>query len=216
MQAGWSECAYVAVVRTISTLPLQSSSIPERHLSVSGTIDAAKKRARTSFTKDKRPARTRAFKKTSHIVPDGPACRIYGSMEAKKVTGNLHITTLGHGYFSWEHTEHKLMNLSHVIHEFSFGPYFPEIAQPLDSSVEVSSERRWQGVTWWPGCRTDAPSRLQTLPSFSTLSPLFPQHSSTDGVASCTRISTVSTTTHAPSSMAKASRASFSSTTLSR
>jgi hypothetical protein len=62
-------------------------------------------------------------------------------MEAKKVTGNLHITTLGHGYWSWEHTDHALMNLSHVIHEFSFGPYFPEIAQPLDSSVEVSNER---------------------------------------------------------------------------
>lgn len=33
------------------------------------------------------------------------------------------------------------MNLSHVVHEFSFGPYFPAIAQPLDSSVEVTNER---------------------------------------------------------------------------
>lgn len=30
------------------------------------------------------------------------------------------------------------MNLSHVVHEFSFGPYFPAIAQPLDSSVEIT------------------------------------------------------------------------------
>ncbi|GEM12755.1 endoplasmic reticulum-Golgi intermediate compartment protein 3 [Rhodotorula toruloides] len=64
---------------------------------------------------------------------------IYGSMEVKKVTGNLHITTLGHGYLSWEHTDHALMNLSHVIHEFSFGPYFPRIVQPLDNSVEITS-----------------------------------------------------------------------------
>lgn len=28
-----------------------------------------------------------------------------------------------------------VMNLSHVIHEFSFGPYFPKIIQPLDNSV---------------------------------------------------------------------------------
>jgi hypothetical protein len=118
-----------------------NSSIPERDVSVAKTIDASKKKQRTTFAKDGRPKRKRAFKKTSHIVPDGPACRIYGSMEAKKVTGNLHITTLGHGYWSWEHTDHALMNLSHVIHEFSFGPYFPEIAQPLDSSVEVSNER---------------------------------------------------------------------------
>ncbi|CDW96686.1 hypothetical protein [Sporisorium scitamineum] len=61
-------------------------------------------------------------------------------MEVKRVTGNLHITTLGHGYLSMEHTDHKLMNLSHVIHEFSFGPYFPEISQPLDSSVETTDK----------------------------------------------------------------------------
>jgi hypothetical protein len=33
------------------------------------------------------------------------------------------------------------MNLSHVITEFSFGPYFPEIAQPLDYSFEIAKER---------------------------------------------------------------------------
>lgn len=50
---------------------------------------------------------SKRFKKTAHVVKDGPACRIYGSMLVKKVTGNLHITTLGHGYWSWEHTDHK-------------------------------------------------------------------------------------------------------------
>ncbi|KAK4055067.1 hypothetical protein OIO90_003408 [Microbotryomycetes sp. JL221] len=80
----------------------------------------------------------RVFPATSNIIENGPACRIYGSMAVKKVTGNLHITTLGHGYLSWEHTDHKLMNLSHVIHEFSFGPYFPRIAQPLDNSAETT------------------------------------------------------------------------------
>ncbi|SGZ31393.1 BQ5605_C044g12165 [Microbotryum silenes-dioicae] len=98
-----------------------------------------------------------------HIVEDGPACRIWGHVTVKKVTGNLHITTLGHGYLSWEHTDHActfdvdckrqmkpsralklgwlfaVMNLSHVIHEFSFGPFFPQIAQPLDNSVETTN-----------------------------------------------------------------------------
>jgi hypothetical protein len=35
--------------------------------------------------------RSNSFKKTRNVVPDGPACRIYGSMNVKKVTGNLHV-----------------------------------------------------------------------------------------------------------------------------
>ena len=34
------------------------------------------------------------------------------------------------------------MNLSHVITEFSFGPYFPDIAQPLDNSFELTHDRK--------------------------------------------------------------------------
>lgn len=36
----------------------------------------------------------------------------------------------------------KVMNLTHVIHEFSFGPFFPAISQPLDMSLETTEERR--------------------------------------------------------------------------
>lgn len=32
------------------------------------------------------------------------------------------------------------MNMSHVITEFSFGPYFPEIVQPLDNSFELTHD----------------------------------------------------------------------------
>jgi hypothetical protein len=32
------------------------------------------------------------------------------------------------------------MNMSHVITEFSFGKYFPEITQPLDNSFEVTHD----------------------------------------------------------------------------
>ncbi|CAD6576439.1 MAG: hypothetical protein TREMPRED_001679 [Tremellales sp. Tagirdzhanova-0007] len=67
-------------------------------------------------------------------------CRIYGSVDVKKVTANLHVTTLGHGYMSFEHTDHHLMNLSHIVHEFSFGPFFPAISQPLDLSLETTEQ----------------------------------------------------------------------------
>lgn len=32
------------------------------------------------------------------------------------------------------------MNLSHIINEFSFGPYFPDITQPLDYSYEIAEQ----------------------------------------------------------------------------
>lgn len=116
-------------------------AIPVQEVSVQKTINQARKKPLyRKKPKNRKFSRQVAFQKTAHIVPDGPACRIYGSMEVKRVTGNLHITTLGHGYLSFEHTDHKLMNLSHVIHEFSFGPYFPEISQPLDSSVETTDK----------------------------------------------------------------------------
>ncbi|WVF71351.1 hypothetical protein IAT40_006155 [Kwoniella sp. CBS 6097] len=60
--------------------------------------------------------------------------------KSKKVTANLHVTTLGHGYMSFEHTDHNLMNLSHIVHEFSFGPFFPAISQPLDKSFEIAKD----------------------------------------------------------------------------
>ncbi|KAJ7816527.1 DUF1692-domain-containing protein [Mycena olivaceomarginata] len=72
--------------------------------------------------------------------PDARGCRVSGQVEVKKVTANLHITTLGHGYASHEHVDHSLMNLSHVITEFSFGPYFPDITQPLDNSLEITHD----------------------------------------------------------------------------
>lgn len=40
---------------------------------------------------DAKGGRKGKFRKTRTKVPDGPACRIYGAMDVKKVTGNLHI-----------------------------------------------------------------------------------------------------------------------------
>ncbi|KAI5985364.1 hypothetical protein EDD15DRAFT_2476521 [Pisolithus albus] len=59
-----------------------------------------------------------AFRPTYNHRRDGGSCRIYGSLSIKKVTANLHITTLGHGYASSTHVEHDKMNLTHAITEF--------------------------------------------------------------------------------------------------
>ncbi|KAK0494107.1 endoplasmic reticulum vesicle transporter-domain-containing protein [Armillaria luteobubalina] len=87
-----------------------------------------------------RRSSTNLFKPTYNYEAHGSACRVWGTLEVKRVTANLHITTLGHGYASHEHVDHKLMNLSHVISEFSFGPHFPDMTQPLDYSFEVTHD----------------------------------------------------------------------------
>ena len=33
------------------------------------------------------------------------------------------------------------MNLSHVITDFSFGPYFPQMTQPLTNTLEIAQDR---------------------------------------------------------------------------
>lgn len=53
------------------------------------------------------------FKPTYNHKADASACRVYGSVKVKKITGNLHITTAGHGYGGYEHVDHSSMsNLS--------------------------------------------------------------------------------------------------------
>ncbi|KIK60149.1 hypothetical protein GYMLUDRAFT_244581 [Collybiopsis luxurians FD-317 M1] len=52
------------------------------------------------------------------------ACRVYGTIEVKKL---MYVFC-------------QVMNLSHVITEFSFGPHFPDIVQPLDYSFELAKD----------------------------------------------------------------------------
>lgn len=40
----------------------------------------------------------------------------------------------------WGYERTAEMNLSHVFHDLSFGPYFPNIAQPLESIQEVTEQ----------------------------------------------------------------------------
>lgn len=69
-----------------------------------------------------------------------PACRVYGSINVKKVTGNLHISTFVPSFISGAAHHDLGINMSHIIHEFSFGDYFPDIAEPLDSSMELTDD----------------------------------------------------------------------------
>ncbi|KIJ52477.1 hypothetical protein M422DRAFT_26067 [Sphaerobolus stellatus SS14] len=117
----------------------QATKFQEHTAMLSARRAIAESRESRGFFSFWRPS-TPQFRPTANYQPDGSACRIYGSLDVKKVTANLHITALGHGYASYEHTDHNMINMSHVINEFSFGPYFPDITQPLDYSFEIADD----------------------------------------------------------------------------
>ncbi|KXX74176.1 Endoplasmic reticulum-Golgi intermediate compartment protein 2 [Madurella mycetomatis] len=67
------------------------------------------------------------------------SCRIYGSLELNKVQGDFHITARGHGYMgAGDHLDHNAFNFSHIISEFSFGPFLPSLVNPLDQTVNLA------------------------------------------------------------------------------
>lgn len=131
---------------------------------------------------------TSEYRPTYNYQPDGSACRVYGTIPVKKVTGSwppsvlesIHATdfvlpqptctlqplvtdmlvpsmlitdvcfTMAAILTLLMISLFTVMNLSHVITEFSFGPYFPEITQPLDNSFELTDQCTW---LWIAICR---------------------------------------------------------------
>ncbi|KAG0250630.1 hypothetical protein BG011_008197 [Mortierella polycephala] len=86
----------------------------------------------------KAASRTAALEQsTKESNGDFKACRIAGSFAANKLSGNMHITAVGHGYRG-THIDHTLMNMTHKIDELSFGELYPTIVNPLDDSFEIS------------------------------------------------------------------------------
>ncbi|KAF2774343.1 DUF1692-domain-containing protein [Teratosphaeria nubilosa] len=85
--------------------------------------------------------RGKKFGKTPR-VPKGrvaDSCRVYGSLHGNKVQGDFHITARGHGYMEFgQHLDHSNFNFSHVIHELSFGPYYPTLSNPLDDTFALT------------------------------------------------------------------------------
>ncbi|KAI0926321.1 hypothetical protein AcV5_008816 [Taiwanofungus camphoratus] len=118
----------------------QATSLKEHAAALSARQAVAQSRKSRGFFATLFRSSGSQYRPTYNYQKDGSACRIYGTIVTKKVTANLHITTSGHGYTSRQHVDHKLMNLSHVITEFSFGPYFPDITQPLDNSFEITHD----------------------------------------------------------------------------
>ncbi|EJT48284.1 pyruvate dehydrogenase (acetyl-transferring) [Trichosporon asahii var. asahii CBS 2479] len=81
-------------------------------------------------------------------VHEGPACRVYGSVQVRKVAANLHITTLGHVYRAREHTDHH--SAGHELGDngrtIIFGLFRQRISMPVAGGCRPHSFPHGGGV----------------------------------------------------------------------
>ncbi|KAF1815114.1 DUF1692-domain-containing protein [Eremomyces bilateralis CBS 781.70] len=79
------------------------------------------------------------FPRTPKVKGEADACRIYGSFDENKVQGDFHIMARGHGYREFgDHLDHGLFNFSHQVNELSFGPYYPNLVNPMDKTIATT------------------------------------------------------------------------------
>ncbi|GAB2242841.1 hypothetical protein Droror1_Dr00019616 [Drosera rotundifolia] len=78
-------------------------------------------------------------KKVKEAMTNGEGCRVYGVLDVQRVAGNFHISVHGLNIFVaqliFEGNTH--VNVSHMIHDLSFGPKYPGIHNPLDGTVRI-------------------------------------------------------------------------------
>lgn len=77
--------------------------------------------------------------KVKHAMANGEGCRVYGVLDVQRVAGNFHISVHGLNIFVaqqiFEGSSH--VNVSHIIHDLSFGPKYPGIHNPLDGTSRI-------------------------------------------------------------------------------
>ncbi|CAN6454683.1 unnamed protein product [Victoria cruziana] len=78
-------------------------------------------------------------KDVKRALENGEGCRVYGVLDVQRVAGNFHISVHGLSLFVaqqiFEGSSH--VNISHMIHDLSFGPKYPGIHNPLDGTKRI-------------------------------------------------------------------------------
>nr|XP_011467640.1 PREDICTED: endoplasmic reticulum-Golgi intermediate compartment protein 3 isoform X1 [Fragaria vesca subsp. vesca] len=79
------------------------------------------------------------IKKVKQALDDGEGCRVYGVLDVQRVAGNFHISVHGLNIFVAQMIfgGSKNVNVSHMIHDLSFGPKYPGIHNPLDGTERI-------------------------------------------------------------------------------
>ncbi|CAN1133594.1 Endoplasmic reticulum-Golgi intermediate compartment protein 3 [Linum perenne] len=83
------------------------------------------------------------IKKVKLALTNGEGCRVYGVLDVQRVAGNFHISVHGLNILVaqmiFEGAKH--VNVSHIVHDLSFGPKYPGIHNPLDGTSRILRER---------------------------------------------------------------------------
>ncbi|XP_027064011.1 uncharacterized protein [Coffea arabica] len=79
------------------------------------------------------------IKRVKQALANGEGCRVYGILDVQRVAGNFHISVHGLNIFVAQMifggSSH--VNVSHIIHDLSFGPKYPGIHNPLDGTTRI-------------------------------------------------------------------------------
>ncbi|XP_010923701.1 uncharacterized protein [Elaeis guineensis] len=78
-------------------------------------------------------------KNVKQAIQNGEGCRVYGVLDVQRVAGNFHISVHGLSIHVAQQIFNGLkdVNVSHVIHDLSFGPSYPGIHNPLDGTTRI-------------------------------------------------------------------------------
>ncbi|XP_010525179.1 PREDICTED: endoplasmic reticulum-Golgi intermediate compartment protein 3-like isoform X2 [Tarenaya hassleriana] len=84
-------------------------------------------------------AAEKMIKKVKEALENGEGCRVYGVLDVQRVAGNFHISVHGLNIYVAQTIfgGSKNVNVSHIIHDLSFGPKYPGIHNPLDGTVRI-------------------------------------------------------------------------------
>ncbi|KAH0983884.1 hypothetical protein GBA52_011061 [Prunus armeniaca] len=79
------------------------------------------------------------IKRVKHAIANGEGCRVFGVLDVQRVAGNFHISVHGLNIFVAQmiFEGSKNVNVSHIIHDLSFGPKYPGIHNPLDGTERI-------------------------------------------------------------------------------
>ncbi|PUZ36671.1 hypothetical protein GQ55_9G056800 [Panicum hallii var. hallii] len=81
----------------------------------------------------------KTVKSVKQALENGEVCRVYGVLDVQRVAGNFHISVHDLNIFVAEKIFEgsSNVNVSHVIHDLSFGPKYPGIHNPLDETSRI-------------------------------------------------------------------------------
>lgn len=82
------------------------------------------------------------IKKVKQALANGEGCRVYGSLDVQRVAGNFHISVHGLNIYVAQMMfgGATRVNVSHLIHDLSFGPKYPGVHNPLDDTQRILHE----------------------------------------------------------------------------